>query len=437
MNIELIFAFFGGVMLLQLIHAIAHFLIFRKPAFLYYAIFLIFLTAGQVFRWKVYNNAIPFFSKNSPLWAFDMLMFQLSGIAYTSFLLQFTNAQETKGRFYKYCKITIKLLLFLIFLSSPVFFSSNAPGLKLYYLRIYYLLILPFYFYILWLLHKKKSIISNLILAGTLIMVVPTRIYFIIKFYLEENYDIYQHDFHAMLIGAQLTSFLLINIALIFTARYFQDEKKQFELKKQQEIEAQRQQISNDLHDDAGATLSGLYVFAKVASGQSEQDYPETLKYLGKIKTGIKRVQDKLSAVISSRDENTESEQEQLFPNLIPFEELFKTKSIKFSYHFSIEFLIFLNQFTELKALHLIVQEALNNVLKHSKASKIEIEGKITALGMELNIIDNGKGFDPKTSTKGTGLVSMQQRTAQLGGLIHIQSSESEGTLIQLQIPSA
>jgi two-component system NarL family sensor kinase len=84
-----------------------------------------------------------------------------------------------------------------------------------------------------------------------------------------------------------------------------------------------------------------------------------------------------------------------------------------------------------------IVQEALNNIITHAGASRIAIQMDYHKNGLWLTIIDNGKGFDREHPgfKEGLGMISMQQRAAQLQGKLEISSYPDEGTLLSLYIP--
>ncbi len=84
-----------------------------------------------------------------------------------------------------------------------------------------------------------------------------------------------------------------------------------------------------------------------------------------------------------------------------------------------------------------IVQEALNNSLKHSAATYITLRMSMNEHDLRLEIKDDGKGFDLASAaqTAGLGLDSMRERAAQLGGSLTIISKPGQGTRIQLIVP--
>jgi two-component system, NarL family, sensor kinase len=83
-----------------------------------------------------------------------------------------------------------------------------------------------------------------------------------------------------------------------------------------------------------------------------------------------------------------------------------------------------------------IAQEAIHNILKHSKASLVEISLHFTDKEVSLQVSDNGVGFSlDSNEIKGIGLKNMAERTRLLNGEFHIDSSPFKGTFITSKIP--
>jgi signal transduction histidine kinase len=89
--------------------------------------------------------------------------------------------------------------------------------------------------------------------------------------------------------------------------------------------------------------------------------------------------------------------------------------------------------------LYRIVQEALNNAAKHSRARNVSIEIQRQGQYVGCRIQDDGKGFDssvqPGKTEKGLGLTGMRERANSLGGTLEIQSNPGKGTRIQVKLP--
>jgi len=86
-----------------------------------------------------------------------------------------------------------------------------------------------------------------------------------------------------------------------------------------------------------------------------------------------------------------------------------------------------------------IVQEALHNAAKHSKAKSIQVAMQGTPSELSLLISDDGIGFDPEEAklAAGLGLISMRERIHLAGGEFQITSKPGEGTCIAARVPLA
>ncbi len=84
-----------------------------------------------------------------------------------------------------------------------------------------------------------------------------------------------------------------------------------------------------------------------------------------------------------------------------------------------------------------IVQEALQNVIKHSGAREAHVALARTKQGLKLHVRDQGAGFDVAgvESRGGLGLISMRERLRLVGGRIAIKSSVAHGTEIDVLVP--
>jgi signal transduction histidine kinase len=88
-------------------------------------------------------------------------------------------------------------------------------------------------------------------------------------------------------------------------------------------------------------------------------------------------------------------------------------------------------------AIHIyrILQEALNNVARHSGAKEAWVRVRSLAGSWEFEVEDHGSGFFPAGTRPGMGLVAMRERAELLGGCIDFSKPASGGTLVRLQVP--
>jgi signal transduction histidine kinase len=91
---------------------------------------------------------------------------------------------------------------------------------------------------------------------------------------------------------------------------------------------------------------------------------------------------------------------------------------------------------TVAEALYRIVLEALNNTLKHSLATTVTVDIRINDEQAELEVTDNGQGFDPQVGQNkgGMGLNSMRERAERLGGRLELISTPGQGTKVKVTI---
>lgn len=86
------------------------------------------------------------------------------------------------------------------------------------------------------------------------------------------------------------------------------------------------------------------------------------------------------------------------------------------------------------EALYRVCQEAVSNVIKHARASRIEVSSQITSRLLLLSICDDGEGI-PTARRKGLGLTSMRERLEALGGVLRILPRTPRGTVIECALP--
>ena len=91
-------------------------------------------------------------------------------------------------------------------------------------------------------------------------------------------------------------------------------------------------------------------------------------------------------------------------------------------------------------SLYRVIQESINNVLKHAMAHCVEVHLVCDAEAVTLTVRDDGRGFspqilDPQTPRSGLGLLGMQERVEALGGTLEINSQLGRGVALTARIP--
>ena len=81
------------------------------------------------------------------------------------------------------------------------------------------------------------------------------------------------------------------------------------------------------------------------------------------------------------------------------------------------------------------MREALSNVGRHAEATSCRVTLRRSAGGAELEIDDDGRGFDPDAPSSGMGIANLRERAASLGGELTIASVAGEGTTVRATLP--
>jgi len=211
--------------------------------------------------------------------------------------------------------------------------------------------------------------------------------------------------------------------------------KQQFQeelLRSQMEIHEQTlKNISQEIHDNIGQTLSLAKLNLNTISNEQNNVSPKiasTKELISKAIQDLRNISKALNtdAILGIGLINAiEHELEQL--------EKIGSLSATLQINGSIRNL---NPQNELIVFR-IVQESLNNIIKHSEAKRICIVATFKEDHLFLSIIDDGKGFQVSEKTaNGTGLYNMRNRAKLIGGSLEIISNQLTGTQIDIIVPT-
>jgi signal transduction histidine kinase len=202
----------------------------------------------------------------------------------------------------------------------------------------------------------------------------------------------------------------------------------------QMAIVEERARLARELHDSVTQCLSSVTLLAQAAS-----DFTEAGEW-GRVKHYLERIRDaggqalKEMRLLLYELQPPSTEQEDLVEMLTRRLEAVEERA-GVNVRLLTEDWLRLPAPTE-EALYRITQEALNNALKHSGASMVTIVLRGNPDGADLEVNDNGIGFDPESVKRkgGIGLLSMQQRAERLRGRLTIRSAPGEGTSIKVSL---
>jgi len=245
-----------------------------------------------------------------------------------------------------------------------------------------------------------------------------------------------------------ILSLLALFIAIVGFLIYRQQrlknvqQKQEFELQSaiaqienQNKLHEQRLAISRDLHDNIGAQLT--FIISSVENLKFGFPTMENSikNHLTKIsdftKTTIVELRDTIWAM--NANEFTFDDLSSRIYNFIE-----KAQSVKenTTFKFSVDDSLKNSKFSSLEGVNLYrtIQEAVNNAIKYADANEVSIQVQPIENGITIEISDNGKGFDLDTIDLGNGIVNMQKRIEEIGGVFKIQSELDKGTQITISL---
>jgi two-component system, NarL family, sensor histidine kinase UhpB len=232
----------------------------------------------------------------------------------------------------------------------------------------------------------------------------------------------------------QLQYFLLALIPVLVGFGYLIFNRAQLKQKLQEQT--LRNQLSKDLHDDIGSTLSSISINSRIAlMKMEEKDF--VVKQLEKIQQNSKAILDNMSHIVWSINPANDSLDMMVFKMKDFASEMLEPLGINFQ--FDTESLDLKAKISPVvrKNLYLIFKESLNNASKYSKATEITAKITIQDGDLFLFVSDNGKGFSVEDEQhRGNGLKNMQGRAAQIKGTLTFESLIGQGTHIRLKVPS-
>lgn len=205
--------------------------------------------------------------------------------------------------------------------------------------------------------------------------------------------------------------------------------------------EEERKRVARDIHDGPAQSMANIIISAELCEKLLEKDMEKVKEELKNLKEKVRAVLKELRKIIFDLRPMALDDLG-LVPVLKRYIKKFETESgIKTQ-------LAVLGEEKRLPSpleisLFRIIQEALSNIEKHSRASYCQIKLEIKHNNVNAVVKDNGIGFDvekkladiSQDQERGFGLLGMNERAEFVGGTVNIQSQEGKGTRVFVSIP--
>jgi len=221
-----------------------------------------------------------------------------------------------------------------------------------------------------------------------------------------------------------ITSLLLL--AVLISGVYFY---KMNELKRLVRV---RSRIAADLHDEVSSTLSSISILSVLLRKKVKD--PESSLIVDEIGANADSTLERIDEIIwfvNPLNDKFENLGQRISEFASP---LFELKNIEFLIDYPDRMVNIRLAMENRRNIFLIAKEAVNNILKYAACTKASIRFNYENGCVEMEITDNGTGFDPAVETSRNGLRNMKQRAERITGVLKIDSSPGQGTCIHLRV---
>jgi signal transduction histidine kinase len=221
-----------------------------------------------------------------------------------------------------------------------------------------------------------------------------------------------------------LLLFLLLAIGFV-TYRYYSKQRLK--------VANLRSKISQDLHDEVGATLSGISMYSYITKEQiKNQDHESVNTSLDIIKDNAGEMVAKLNDIVwavNPVQDNAHTLAERLKEFALQHTAV---KNIRLNFSADNSLPMQKLNMEKRKNIYLICKEAINNAVKYGYCTLLQINVAVMHKHVVITIEDDGKGFLPEMAGKGNGLVNMAARAQEINAKLEIDSRPGKGTRVSL-----
>jgi signal transduction histidine kinase len=424
--------FFLGMVMLQIIFVAYQYVLFRRIEFLYYLLYTFFVTVFIFFKSFPQQNPLAFLvTKEEPFTPARSILL----IAYAMYFRFGRHFTETVFRFKKLNKqLVVVEWIFLAFatIDLPLLLS----GIKFEVLepvsQIIYLTAMPFSLYAIVYLVTRRLPLTSIYVIGSGLLLAFASAGFIDRLFISQRSHPESYYLAYIEMGI-VCEFLFLNYGLIYKTKMLQKEKMKLEVEQQIKLYQQRMRISSDLHDEIGATLSGIALYTQLTKTQIQsQQTKEVEQSLDRMQQSATEMVHKLSDIVWAVNPAKDSLQE-LWQKLDDYaREIASAKNIKVLNEVALPVSEIRFSMEERKNIYLLLKEGINNAAKYSNCSSLKLNVASKNGHITFTICDNGKGFDLDSSQKGNGLLFMNHRAKELNAQLLIESAPDTGTTLQL-----
>jgi signal transduction histidine kinase len=408
---------------------------FREATYYYYVLYLLlhlcyFTLIFSFLSKKPEKEIIPNFVSLRPM--VSLLVLVGAYAVYTQFAIVFLNLKQKEGILYKGLKLLTKIyvgMLFIIFISYVVPFKNNISEVVR---TILLSCCIPLGIGGIILIYTKAKNIFGLILSiGSTLIFTGSVLGFLFSFQIL-SYPINTFPFNNWLFYTMAGC--ILEVIIFFSSFAYRNKTLTTEEQiAKEKLQLVRDEISRDLHDDVGASLSNINILNELAK-RNANNPQKANEYLLKAGEDIQHVSESLNDIVWNINSKYD-DLDNLFIRMKRYAgDMLDGKNIAYKLEFPDKLDDLKLGMDKRKDLYFIFKEAINNLVKYSGALYVEVSITIEKRILKLIIKDNGKGFAKEKIAKGNGLDNMLHRANAWNAILNINSEENKGTTVFLEM---
>ena len=431
----LLLGVFLGVMLLSFVFSCTLFVQYREATYLLYCIYIVNILIRELYN---YSADFGLFSHIG-----HQCISSLIAATYGLFFVQFVQLSDLSKRWYNFvcgfiAGIFIAVGLIWIFheleIKSPlyflfkiinvffIFFTLNALYLSLRFYRVSSRARLAFWAFI------PLSFAFIAILLRNL-AVIPA-------------FTIIQHA----VVGGFIFEVIAFTIGFSRWHLSLETDRRMLQLRldmeqqeKQLAIQAAEQrvkdQIARDLHDDVAASMSGIRILSQVAYGQLKGKASGTASLMEQINQNAQATLDSISDLIWAVKPHPDYMNDMADRMRDYAGKVLDAKDIDYLMDIPRNLPVRNLDIETRRNVYLIFKEAVNNAMKYSNCSRMEVSLHVQQDKLVLRVADDGAGFENGKTQKGNGLRNMEKRAGDINADFRIDTAPGKGTEVMVVVP--
>lgn len=199
-------------------------------------------------------------------------------------------------------------------------------------------------------------------------------------------------------------------------------------------VEKVRFQLSRDLHDDMGSTLSTINILSAIAGDKLDADPASARQYIQRISQNSQQMMESMDDIVWSINPANDSMKRVVYRMREFASGILEPKGIELHFESEESLQDLKLNMAHRRDFYLIFKEAINNSVKYSGCTKLRVRFYTEGSFLVLEVKDNGTGFNPTEFQDGNGLVNMRKRAAAIRAQFKLQSAPGEGTAIEIRL---